>query len=53
MMNDYGQSDGCIVPTKASNKAAEAEAEGLEGRRPTKGNEFQGPMYRTQGRRKA
>lgn len=52
MMNDDGQSDGCIVPTKFPNKTAKAEAEGMEGRRPTKGNELQGPMCQTQGWRK-
>ena len=48
MMNGRGQSDGCIVPTKFPNKPKGAE--GMEGRRPAKGNERQGRISRTQGR---
>ena len=50
MMNGCGQSDGCIVPTKSPNKPKGAE--GMEGRRPAKGNEHQGHISRTQGRSK-
>ena len=50
MMNERGQSDGCIVPTKSPNKPKGAE--GMEGRRPAKGNEHQGHISRTQGRSK-
>ena len=50
MMNECGQSDGCIVPTKFPNKPKGAE--GMEGRRPAKGNERQGYISRTQGRSK-
>ena len=52
MMNDDGQSDSCIVPTKSANKAGpEAAAEQMEGRRLIKGNVDESPMCRTQGRR--
>ena len=49
MMDGRGQSDGCIVPTKSPNKPKGAE--GMEGRRPAKGNVQQGHISRTQGRR--
>lgn len=52
MMNDDGQSDSCVVPTKSANKAApEAVAERMEGRRLVKGNADESPMSRTQGRK--
>ena len=50
MMNDLRQSDGRIVPEKSPNKPAGGGAEGMEGRRPAKGNVRQSPMPRTQGR---
>ena len=35
----FGESDGCVVPTKGpNNDGGNASAEGLEGRRPTKEN---------------
>ncbi len=37
-MNERGKSDGCVVPAKPANKAACAEAESVEGRRPAEGN---------------
>ena len=49
MMDGRGQSDGCIVPTKSPNKPEGTE--GMEGRQPAKGNEQQGHISRTQGRR--
>ncbi len=52
MMDGHGQSDGRVVPEKSPNKPAEAGAEGMEGRRPAKGNGLQGPMPRTQSRMK-
>lgn len=51
-MNDGGQSDSCIVPTKFANKdLPEETAEQMEGRRLIKGNVDESPMSRTQGRR--
>ncbi len=49
-MNDHGQSDGLVVPTKSSNEAEESAAEGMEGRKPTKGSLRQQNTHRTQGR---
>ena len=50
MMNDDGQSDSCIVPTKfANNVSPEETAEQMEGRRLVKGNADESPMSRTQG----
>ena len=37
-MNERGKSDGRIVPARPANKAAAAEAELVEGRRPAEGN---------------
>ena len=37
-MNERGKSDGRVVPAKPANKAACAEAESVEGRRPAEGN---------------
>lgn len=52
MMNDDGQSDSCIVPTKSANKVWHEEtAEQMEGRRLIKGNVDESPMSRTQGRK--
>jgi RNA-directed DNA polymerase len=52
MMNDDGQSDSCIVPTKSANKAApEAAAERMEGRRLVKGNAEESSMPRAQYRK--
>ena len=52
MMNDDGQSDSCIVPTKSANKVLPAKtAEQMEGRRLVKGNANESPMSRTQGRK--
>lgn len=50
MMNDFRQSDGRVVPKKSPNVAEPTEAEGMEGRRLTKGNAAQPVMPRTQGR---
>ncbi len=50
MMDGHGQSDGCVVPGKSPNKPVEAGAEGMEGRRPAKGNAQECAMPRTQGR---
>jgi group II intron reverse transcriptase/maturase len=53
MMNDDGQSDSPIVPTKFANKVArEATAERMEGRGLVKGNADENPMSRTQSRTK-
>ena len=52
MMNGHGQSDGCIVPGKSSNKPGEPGAEGMEGRQPAKRNVREGDMPRMQGREK-
>lgn len=50
MMNDDGESDSCIVPTKSANKAVpETDAEQMEGRRLVKGNAKEGSMSQTQG----
>src|SRR6266567_520770 len=37
-MYGHGKSDGCIVPAKPPNNAAQAAAEAVEGRRPAEGN---------------
>jgi RNA-directed DNA polymerase len=37
-MNERGKSDGRVVPARPANKAAAAEAEPVEGRRPAEGN---------------
>lgn len=47
MMNGHGQSDGCIVPKKSPNSLEGLE--GMEGRRPAKGNVRESPMPQTQG----
>ena len=51
-MNGRGKSDSLIVPVKLSNKdvGALGSAEEVEGRRLAKGNSYQQPRYRTQGR---
>lgn len=51
-MNGRGKSDSLIVPVKLSNKdvGALGSAEEVEGRRLVKGNSYQQPRYRTQGR---
>lgn len=50
-MHVAGESDGCIVPEKSSNKAAStAAAEEMEGRQPTKGNTPKTTTLRTQSR---
>ncbi len=56
-MNGSRKSDGLIVPRKPSNKddhgvsnGASTSAEGVEERRPTKGNPDQQTRYRTQSR---
>ena len=51
-MNGSRKSDGCIVPGKPSNKGCGApqSAEGVEGRRPTKGNPGRQNRRRTQSR---
>lgn len=50
MMNGKGKSDNCTVPAKSPNKAAQAEAEGMEGKRLAKGNPRQQRTLRTPGR---
>lgn len=50
MMNGHGQSDGRIVPGKPPNKPEPTGAEGVEGRRPAKGNVQECAMLRAQGR---
>ena len=51
MMNDDGQSDSCIVPTKSANKVLPAKtAEQMEGRRLVKGNVGTCSKPRTQRR---
>src|SRR5436309_10583121 len=37
-MHDRGKSDGCVVPAKPPNNAAQAAAGVVEGRRPAEGN---------------
>ena len=43
-------SDGCVVPTKCSNKGGQLPAAGTEGRQPTKENIGQATASRTQSR---
>jgi len=50
-MNGPQKSDGLVVPTKPSNKAANAAAETVEGRSPAKGNTDQQNASRTQSRK--
>lgn len=50
MTNDFRQSDGRVVPEKSPNTSEPTEVEGMEGRRPTKGNAIQPVMPRTQSR---
>jgi RNA-directed DNA polymerase len=49
-MHVGGESDGCVVPTKRSNKGGEPPAEGAEGRQPTEENIEQTTAPRTQSR---
>ena len=51
MTNDFRQSDGRVVPKKSPNTSEPKGVEGMEGRRPAKGNARQSPMPRTQGRK--
>jgi len=50
MMDDHGQSDRPVVPTKFPNKAGDPAAEGMEGRGLAKGNPSQQNAPRTLGR---
>ena len=50
MMDDPGQSDRPVVPTKSPNKAGRPAAEGMEGRDLTKGNSGQPNASRTRRR---
>lgn len=50
MMDDFRQSDGRVVPEKSPNALQPRGAEGMEGRRPAKGNAVQPAMPRTQSR---
>ena len=50
MMNGQGKSDGPVVPAKPPNKAGQPAAEGVEGRRPAKGNPPQQTTPRAQDR---
>jgi RNA-directed DNA polymerase len=45
-----GESDGRVVPTRCPNKGGQPQAEGMEGRRPTKENIGQTTAPRTQSR---
>jgi hypothetical protein len=49
-MNDPGQSDRPVVPTKSPNKAGASAAEGMEGRGLAKGNPSQQTAPRTPSR---
>ena len=49
-MNELRQSDGGVIPEKFPNVPEPTGAEGMEERPPAKGNELQGPLYRTQSR---
>ena len=49
-MHADGESDGCIVPAKCSNKGGSPSAESMEGRRPTKENIVQTTASRAQNR---
>ena len=50
MMDNFRQSDGRVVPEKSPNVLQPRGAEGMEGRRPAKGNAVQPAMPRTQSR---
>ena len=50
MMDDHGQSDRPVVPTKSPNNAGQPAAEGMEGRGLAKGNPSQQNAPRTQSR---
>ena len=50
MMDDHGQSDRPVVPTKSPNKAGASVAEGMEGRGLAKGNSGQQNAPRTLSR---
>jgi len=47
-MNADGKSDGRVLPTKCSNKSGNPQAEGMDGRRPTKENTEQTTTSQTQ-----
>ena len=49
-MHAGGESDGCVLPSKCSNKGGQPLAEGMEGRQPTKENIGQATAPRTQSR---
>lgn len=49
-MHGPQKSDGLVVPTKSSNKVAQATAEMMEGRSPATGNTTQQNAHRTQSR---
>jgi group II intron reverse transcriptase/maturase len=49
-MHAGGESDGCVVPSKCSNKGGQLPAESMEGRQPTKENIGQATAPRTQSR---
>ena len=49
-MHAGGESDGCVVPAKCPNKGGQPQAEGMEGRQPTKENIGQATAPRTQSR---
>jgi group II intron reverse transcriptase/maturase len=50
MMDEHGQSDSSVVPTKSPNKAVESAAEATEGSGLAKGNSRDSHGDRTQGR---
>jgi RNA-directed DNA polymerase len=49
-MHVGGESDGCVLPLKCPNKSGQPQAEGMEGRQPTKENIGQTTAPRTQSR---
>jgi hypothetical protein len=49
-MHVGGESDGCVVPMKCSNRSGQPLAESMEGRRPAKENIGQATAPRTQSR---
>jgi RNA-directed DNA polymerase len=49
-MHAGGESGGCVVPSKCSNKGGQPPADGMEGSRPTKENIGQATAPRTQRR---
>ena len=49
-MHAGGESDGCVVPSKCSNKSGKPLTEGTEGRQPAKENIGQTTAPRTQSR---